>query len=172
MKPTIRGVILVLALLGVVSALHAVREPSGARLLSEAHAQNQTNLDNWEDGRYPLAISGTMTSITVVDTSNYTYTGTAPGTGTFGLSPLTNGVNHVIKGGMVGSTTAGQISFYRGGVVSGANYVFSVDVPANTMIQLPSSIIQKGIAFGLGNPIEAVGPGATDILLWVRDDVK
>jgi hypothetical protein len=158
------GIVLLLVVLGIVALEGPSDRPRIPGVFPEARAQSSSgNTSNYEDSRYFTSTSGTMTGITVVTTANYT-NGVA--------TTLPNGVNHVLKGGWVSSATAGAITFYSGGVVSAANYVFSLEVPANTTFPFTDALIQKGIPFGLGNPIEVVGPGVTQVGLWVRDDPK
>lgn len=141
-------------------ALAVILYPGGGGAPRKAEAQS--NGPGYEDNRYFLSTTTVTTTISAVATAN-----TTNGTST---SPLT--VNHVIKGGWVSCGTAGTVTFYRGSTSSSANFVFSIDVVANQAQPLTADMIQKGIPFGLGNAIYAVGPAATHVGVWVRDDPK
>ena len=154
------GVLLTLLLVALLASFAG--RPATREAEAQSGAGSAGGFSPYNDSRYFTCQTTSTTAISQIVTANYT-AGVA-------TAPLT--VNHVLHGGFISCGTAGTVSFYNTSAVSAASFVFSITVPANTATPLTDAMIQKGIPFGLGNPIYAIGPAATTCALWVRDDPK
>jgi hypothetical protein len=87
------------------------------------------------------------------------------------LDTAVTGSSHNIRAMQFSCTASGEVSFYKGNVVSGPNYLGGFGVIANTPCPVPEWILRGGIKSGVGNPIYVVSPNGTlSLFAWVRDD--
>lgn len=87
------------------------------------------------------------------------------------LISAVTGANHNIRAMQISGTTSGEISFYKGSVVSGPNYIGGFTCLANSPNPIPEWILRRGLQGGLSNPIYIKGQsGTTTLVVWYRDD--